>query len=223
MTIASAPNRFLDNLRDALRQMPWMTPVTLLFTTLATDWLTQALRAAQWKNPFLIGLGIGLMLVNLGILHQTSMRLIGAPPTVRSFWRYGATILLLFLPLFSALILILLSRATAIGGLTFAVILLMIPTAIFAPMLLGWPLLQATSQGVIGIREAFRRSEGVRWSLLLFAFCIGSASHLSLPSSWTENVLIGTAAFAFALAIEVFGRVATIAMGVAAYRHSIGE
>lgn len=187
--------------------------------------VSEAVGVAAWRlqspgDSFLLGLSFLLGIAGLAIAYATSMRMIDQPRTRRGLIRYAATALLMLVPPFVALGMVVFGTVTSQSGLVLAGLGIALISLAVLPMLAAWPVLQSVSPRLIGPAEAFRRSRGMRWPLLMMTLVISGGSRV-LPATLEASTL--PEALFSALLNAAFGVAAAavvIAVGVAAFRHT---
>jgi hypothetical protein len=140
-------------------------------------------------DVLLIDYSVGAaLLVGWGVLlYAVSMTMMDSRLSVAGFTRFVITSIVMMLPTALALGLLWLSAIYKNGaGMAFSGVLLIV-SLVFIMLLPGWPAMQVKSTKLIGPLAALRATRGIRWSLVIAGFVVGSIGlfrrcHLPLRS-----------------------------------------
>ena len=194
-------------------------PAFAAMASMAAAWegLSFAVRAAG-RDPVLIALAVVLLVAGAGVSYLASMVLVEGPRSLQRFGAYVGTAFLVTVPALAGLALLRTSRIVDNPLVLPAGLLLALFGIVVAPMLCAWPVLQAVSPRLIGPREAFRRSSGMRWALLLTAVGFCAASRVDFPIPAGDFTLLTVGAMALNAAVHVISQVVAITVSVAAFK-----
>ena len=173
----------------------------------ATDYAILAAATAAW----------------VAVAYSISMLMIESPPSLRGLVKFlASSIALVLLPVigFASLLAGLSAKMGAVAALGAALIA---AGLVVGSLLVGWPILEATSQRRVGPLQAIRLTHGLRWQLFAAWLVLGGMTRGVPDTSSTDD--FGTAvllAAVNALASTLVSMIA-LSIAVAAYKFMTRE
>jgi len=154
---------------------------------------------------------------SLVLSYGVCMEMIGRRRSWGGLVRFLATVAAMVAPLVLGLVIIAMAPG-AKGGLGAALACLLL--AIFClSFLQGWPVLQATSDSLVGPWAAFKATKGLRWPLFLASSLTGTVNRF-VPSISTADNLAGAGLLAvLGGVVSAFSLMLAAAIAVTAWRH----
>lgn len=198
-------------------RIPLPALMALASLAAASEGLGYAIRSFG-ADPVVVALAITLIISGFVVSYLASMTMVDAPRSLRGFGAYAGVAVLVALPAVAGLALLLISNTAGIPLLVPLGLVLALTGLVAAPLLCAWPILQAVSPRFIGPREAFRRTSGMRWALLIAAFALGAISRLDFPAPPGEFTAVTAGSMALNALIGVISTVVAIATSVAAFK-----
>lgn len=186
--------------------------------------LAEAITLASWflrprAELLLLAASLLVAVAGLVVAYAASMQMIRETPTRRGLVRYLGVVLVMVTPLLAGLFSIPVSVSTGMSALAVLGFGLLLACIVLLPMLAAWPLLQSVSPRLIGPREAFRRSSGMRWPLVLLAFVVSGATRVIPETHGADTLLEAVLLAGLNAALGLFLTMLFIAVGVAAFKH----
>ncbi len=217
MTAHTSWTDLVNLITREMSRIPVPALAALASLAAVSEGLSYAMRSSG-SDPLLIAAAVIVIISGGGVSYLASMTMVDAPRSLKGFGAYAGIAVLVALPAAAGLALLLLSNAAGIPLLVPLGLLMALVGLIAAPILCAWPILQAVSPRFIGPREAFRRTSGIRWALLLAAFALGAISRLDFPVPPGEFTAITAGSMALNALIGVISTIVAIATSVAAFK-----
>ena len=133
-------------------------------------------------------IGAGLLVGWAVVVYAVSMMLAGNRSGIVSFAKYMTTAFATVLPMLATLCLLLLFVGLGAGGLALIMLVPMFASLIPMMLLSGWPVLQTTSNKLVGPVAALRLTNGFRWPLILAGFAMGAINRVVPGASATDEL-----------------------------------
>lgn len=217
MTVRTSWTDLFNSIIAEAGKIPLPALGALASLAAASEVFSLAIKAAG-RDALLIALGVVGTAASFGVSYLVSMTLVDGPRSLRGFGVYVGTAFLVVLPAPAGLALLLISRGVENPLLFPAGLLLVLVGLVLAPMLCAWPVFQAVSPRLIGPFEAFRRSSGMRWALLLTALSFSAMNRVEFPVPRGDITLLTLGAMALNAAVSLMSTVLAIATSVAAFK-----
>lgn len=159
-------------------------------------------------------IGVGAMLCSLAVGYLASMAMIGGRRSLSGLGAYVGTAALLTTPALCSFALFLWGGS----GLLLPALVLALIAPVASQLLCAWPVLQTTTPRFVGPLEAWRRSRGLRWPLLVAGLVLSGTNGAGLDVGPDDPIGSHVAAFLLSVCASVFTALGMIAISIAAFK-----
>jgi hypothetical protein len=142
-----------------------------------------------WAGPF-----VALAAVGLAGVYLSTVGIVGKAPTVRGYMRFGLTSIATVLPIGLTIALAILWKPyLSEGARVLALLFGLASSFILASLLVGWPMAQSVSAGLVSPIRIMKATQGHRWSLVLLGFLGASIEGSELVPDISQASNVGEA------------------------------